>query len=180
MLVGITQAVATLIATALVDRAGRRILLFFSSLTSGLCLAALGYYFWLLEHKMDTSQVSWLPLCSLVLFVAGYSLGLGPVPWMMGVEVLDPEIKSFGATLTATVCQFGLTVITYSFQELQNMITTAGTFWLYAAVCALSMVFILFVIPETKGKSTQEIQNILSGKKVEGRGKKSESMEVII
>lgn len=177
IIVGITQSLATLISTILIDRAGRKILLFFSSLIAGLCLAALGYYFWLLEHKIDTAQVSWLPLCSLVFFIMGFSLGLGPIPWMMCVEVLDPEIKSFGATLSATTCLVGVTLVTYFFQQLKEMITTAGTFWLYAAICVLSMAFVLLVVPETKGKSTQEVQNMLAGKKLEDTGNKSESLD---
>lgn len=160
------QVVATVVTVALVDRIGRKILLYISSAMTGLCMVALGYYFWMLENKKDTSNISWIPLGSLVIYIIGYSFGLGPISWLMSVEVLDPEIRSLGATVTAATCLILLTLVTFFFQPITQLITTAVTFWLFAFFCGLSILFVWMILPETKGIPIQEVQVLLAKKKM--------------
>lgn len=132
----------------------------------GFSLVALGYYFWMLDHKMDTSNITWLPLCSIVFFIVGFSLGIGPIPWLVSSELLDPEIKSFGVTLTAATNLGGVTLVTFFFEPLVDLISAAYTFWVFSGVCVIGTIFILAVVPETKGKSVQEMQLLMAGKKL--------------
>lgn len=159
------QVVATVATVVLIDRAGRKILMYISAATTGLCMVALGYYFWRLENNMDVSSISWIPLASLVIYIIGYSFGLGPIAWLMSVEVLDPEIRSFGATVTAATCLILLTLVTFFFQPMTKLITTAVTFWLFAFFCGLCVLFAWMILPETKGISIQEVQVLLAKKK---------------
>lgn len=165
IIVGIVQTVATLVSSIMVDRAGRKILLLISSSSMGVCLLALGFYFWMQEHNTDVSNMGWLPLMSVICLIIGFSLGLGPLPWMMSGEVLAPEVKSFGTGASVTTNWVCVALVTFFFKPFLGLIGKAFTFWIFGAVCALSTFFILVVLPETKGKSIQEVQNILAGRK---------------
>lgn len=82
IIIGIVQVLMTFAAAALVEKAGRKILLLLSSTVMCLCLATLGVYFYLKDNlKHDVSNIGIIPLLSLVLFVVCFSLGYGPIPW---------------------------------------------------------------------------------------------------
>lgn len=84
IIIGIVQVLMTFASAALVERAGRKILLIFSSVVMCVCLAVLGVYFHLKDVvKTDVSNIGVIPLLSLVLFIVAFSLGYGPIPWMM-------------------------------------------------------------------------------------------------
>lgn len=162
IILGVTQTVATGASSVLVERAGRKILLLLSCSIMGLTILALGYYFWVLDRNGDTSSIGWVPLASLVGYIVAYALGLGPLPWMMAGDLLTPEMQSVGATITATTNLVCLTLVTLYFQTLLKLISTAWTFWLFAGVCAIATLFTLVVIPETKGKTAEQVQSILA------------------
>lgn len=83
IIVGVVQVVMTVSSALLIEKAGRRILLLQSSVMMGLCLIMLGVYFSLKEGGSDVTNISILPLGSVVLFIICFSLGFGPIPWMM-------------------------------------------------------------------------------------------------
>lgn len=162
IIIGVTQTLAAVVSSILVERAGRKTLLLLSCILMGISLVALGYYFWLLDTDGNTSYVEWLPLTSLVTYMITFALGLGPIPWMMAGDLFTPEMQSLGSTVTAATNLFCLTLVTLFFRTLMDLISTAGTFWLFAIVCGIATVFTLVVIPETKGKTAEQVQNILA------------------
>lgn len=83
IIIGVVQVLMTFASTVLVERAGRKVLLIQSSTVMCLCLTALGAYFHLRASGRDVSSISFVPLLSLVLFIITFSLGYGPIPWMM-------------------------------------------------------------------------------------------------
>lgn len=83
IIVGVVQVVMTVCSALLIEKAGRRILLLQSSVVMGLCLVMLGIYFMLKEGGTDVTNISFLPLASVVLFIVSFSLGLGPLPWLL-------------------------------------------------------------------------------------------------
>lgn len=80
IIVGVVQVVMTVASALLIEKAGRRILLLQSSVVMGLCLVMLGVYFHLKETGSDVTNISILPLASVVLFIVSFSLGFGPIP----------------------------------------------------------------------------------------------------
>lgn len=88
IIVGVVNFAAVFIATILIDRLGRKILLYISDVAMIITLAALGTFFYLKENNHNVDHLGWLPLASFVIFVVGFSLGFGPVPWLMMGEVL--------------------------------------------------------------------------------------------
>lgn len=88
IIVGVVQVLMTFVSAVLIDKAGRRILLLQSSIIMGLCLIALGIYFNLKDGDVDVSGIGFIPLGSVVLFIITFSLGFGPIPWMMMVSFI--------------------------------------------------------------------------------------------
>lgn len=86
---------STFIATALIDKLGRKILLYASSATMAITLITLGTFFNYKNHNADVSQYGWLPLASFVFFIVGFAIGFGPIPWLMMGEILPGKYNKF-------------------------------------------------------------------------------------
>ncbi|KAF4532913.1 hypothetical protein B566_EDAN001517 [Ephemera danica] len=158
IIVGVVQVGVTYAATILVDKAGRRILLMLSSSVMALCLAVLGVHFYLLETGVDVSNLGLIPLASVVLFIVMFSLGFGPIPWTMLGELFPGHIKGAASALACVENYILCFAVTKTFQNLLDTLGSSFTFWIFAGICAIGTVFVFFRVPETKGKSLEEIQ----------------------
>ncbi|XP_031626373.1 facilitated trehalose transporter Tret1 isoform X3 [Contarinia nasturtii] len=165
IIVGVVQVLMTFASAALVERAGRKILLLFSSTVMALCLATLGYYFFLKDSGHNVSNIGIIPLLSLVIFIICFSLGYGPIPWMMMGEMMAADIKGIATSLTVEFNWISVFIITSSFEPLKTALGPAYTFWIFGVIMAIGSVYGLMVLFETKGKSSTEIQMILAGRK---------------
>lgn len=166
IIVGVIQVVATFISSLVVDKLGRRMLLLFSSLLMGVCLAGLGLYFYLQSAEKDVSNLGWLPIVALCIYIVVFSLGFGPIPWLMCGELFAPDIKGFLGALAGTTNWILAFIITKFFVNVVDAIQRGPTFWLFMGFCLVGFVFVLIFVPETKGKSFAEIQMILSGEEI--------------
>lgn len=165
IIIGVIQVIATFISSMIVDKLGRRILLLFSALVMCLCTTALGVYFFLLDkHEDDPSvldSISWLPLLSLSLFIIAFSFGFGPIPWMMAGELCRIDIKAFVASTSGTLNWLLSFTVTSTFNSLNDAIGKGQVLWIFGGIMLLGFVFIFTIVPETKGKSVDEIQVLL-------------------
>ncbi|XP_038223363.1 facilitated trehalose transporter Tret1-2 homolog isoform X1 [Zerene cesonia] len=165
IIIGVIQVLATFVSSLVVDKLGRRILLLFSALVMCICSTALGVYFFLQDtHGSNSSiveAISWLPLLSLSLFIIAFSLGFGPIPWMMAGELCLIDIKAFVGSTAGTFNWLLSFTVTSTFNSLNNAIGSGQVFWLFAGIMVIGFIFIFFVVPETKGKSVDEIQVML-------------------
>lgn len=166
IIVGVIQVIATFVSSLVVDRLGRKLLLLQSALIMGLCLVSLGTYFYLNEQTdVDVSSLGFIPILSLCIFIVSFSLGFGPVPWLMAGEIFAADVKSYLVPVAGTTNWTLAFFITKFFGNLVNAINMGPTFWIFAGCCFVGFAFILFVIPETKGLSLIEIQRMLNGEK---------------
>ena len=101
IIVGAVQVFATFMSVILVDRAGRRVLLLISGASLAVSLVALGSFFFFDEETKKTAGL--LPLISLVVFVSAYSIGFGPLPWMMMVIIHKSSLYFHLFRLTFTM-----------------------------------------------------------------------------
>lgn len=165
IIIGVIQVIATFVSSLVVDKLGRRILLLLSALVMCICSTALGVYFFLQDqHGVDSSiveSISWLPLVSLSLFIVAFSLGFGPIPWMMAGELCLIDIKAFVGSTAGTLNWLLSFTVTSTFNSLNTAIGQGQVFWMFAGIMLIGFVFIFFVVPETKGKSVDEIQIML-------------------
>ncbi len=144
----------TFIALGTVDRLGRRPLMLFGSAGLAIIYSAMGFCY--------AHGVRGLPVLLLVLAAIGcYAMSLAPVTWVVISEIFPNRIR--GAAMSVAVCALWIAcfLLTYSFPMLNAKLGAAGTFWLYAAICVLGLVFIFFKLPETKNKSLEQIERDL-------------------
>ncbi|CAG0889699.1 unnamed protein product [Cyprideis torosa] len=163
MIVMITQVVVTCFAAGVVDRLGRRILLLVSDALMAIALLGLGIFFYIKDSIQDddlTSSYSWLPVVSLVTFIVAFSLGYGPIPWLMMGELMPSKTRAPASSLATGFNWTMSFIVTLTFNSLQDGLGAYGCFWLYSAICVGGTVFVFFLIPETKGKSLDEIQKL--------------------
>ncbi|WOK98523.1 sugar transporter ERD6-like 4 [Canna indica] len=158
---GAIQVVATGITTWLLDRAGRRILLIISTAGMTLSLLLVSAAFFLegifSEESHSYYVMSILSLVGLVAFVIAFSLGLGAIPWIIMSEILPVNIKSLAGSVATLANWLTSFVITMTANLLLNW-STGGTFALYTIVSVLTLVFVTIWVPETKGRTLEEIQ----------------------
>nr|B4KR05.2 RecName: Full=Facilitated trehalose transporter Tret1 [Drosophila mojavensis] len=164
IIVGVVNFMATFIATVLIDRAGRKILLYVSNVAMILTLFVLGGFFYCKSTGMDTSNVGWLPLSCFVVYILGFSLGFGPIPWLMMGEILPAKIRGSAASV-ATAFNWSCTfVVTKSFQDMIDVMGAHGAFWMFGAICFVGLFFVIFYVPETQGKTLEDIERKMMGR----------------
>lgn len=167
IIVGVIQVVATLLATFIVDKTGRRILLMISDFFMAISTILLAVYFQLKED--DPAQVNdlgWLPVLAVCLFIAMFSIGFGPIPWLMVGELFANNVKAYVSPLAGVFNWLLAFLVTKIFTNLRDGLGNAGVFWLFSGLSLLGTVFVFFLVPETKGITLPEIQRLLSGEKV--------------
>ncbi|KAB0794305.1 hypothetical protein PPYR_11144 [Photinus pyralis] len=160
--VSIVQFVIAYVAAMIIDKRGRRFYLMLSSIGMMVCVAALGLYFHLKLNKISFAGLGMLPLSSLVLFIVAFSLGLGPIPWMILSELLAPEIKGVGSGITVMTNWLFVFVVTFSFPLMNSGLGGHITFYVFAVILFLATCFVYYYVPETKGKTLSEIQMLLN------------------
>lgn len=154
---GSVNLVFTVAALGLVDRGGRRPLMLFGSAGLAIIYTVIGFCY--------SSHVMGRPVLLLVLAAIGcYAMSLAPVTWVVISEIFPNRIRGAAMAVAVSSLWIACFVLTYSFPTLNKHLGSAGTFWLYAAICVAGFVFIKLKLPETKGKSLEEIERELVDK----------------
>ncbi|MEG1750071.1 MAG: MFS transporter, partial [Tannerellaceae bacterium] len=138
-----------------VDKWGRRALMFVGSAGLALIYAAMGtcYFF----------GVSGLPMLLLVvLAIACYAMSLAPVVWVVLSEIFPTRIRGAAMALSTFFLWLACFLLTYTFPLLNEWLGASGTFWIYGGICLAGFFFIRTQLPETKGKSLEEIEKELT------------------
>jgi sugar porter (SP) family MFS transporter len=144
----------TFVALALVDKRGRRPLMLFGSISLAVIYTALGICY-------HTHVTGW-PMLVLVLgAIACYSMSLAPVVWVVISEIFPNRIRGAAMSIAVGSLWIACFVLTYTFPILNKKLGPAGTFWIYAAICFAGFIFIKLCLPETKGKTLEEIEKEL-------------------
>jgi len=167
IILGVVNICATVVANALIDRVGRKVLLYVSDAGMILSLGVFGAYFYM-KDVARADPPGWVPLVALMVYVVCFSVGFGPIPWLMMGEVFPARIRGAAASL-ATAFNWACTfLVTKTFMDLQMSLGAHGAFWLFACICVASVFFIIFFVPETQGKTLEEIENMFKpeGEKV--------------
>lgn len=156
------------ISVYLIDRCGRRVLMTVSCGFVIVAMILLGIQFMLLEWDFDPKRLECLPILAMVLFMM-MSIGLVPVPSTILSEFFPDDLKSiagFTASITSALFAF---ICSKTYQPLIELMTEKYVYWMYALMMTMCLVFTLVAVPETKGKTLQEIQEMLSEMSKKGR-----------
>ncbi|KAK4120842.1 general substrate transporter [Parathielavia appendiculata] len=160
LVVAVTNFLVTLAALFLIDRIGRRRILLWSIpfMIAGLLLAAYGFSFIRLTSPAQGAAI--IILVSIMVYVAGYALGLGNVPWMQS-ELFALNVRSLGSGISTSTNWGANFVIGLTFLLLMDALTPSWTFVLYAAICTTGYGLIWKFYPETAGLSLEEAAGLL-------------------
>ncbi|XP_026456447.1 sugar transporter ERD6-like 7 isoform X1 [Papaver somniferum] len=147
----------TALGVSLIDRAGRRALLLVSA--TGLVLGCLldGAAFFMKDHELLLDAVPALTVTGILVYIGSFSIGMGAVPWVVMSEIFPINVKGVAGSLATLVSWFGTWVASYTYNYLMSW-STYGTFMIYALINGLAIIFIARVVPETKGRTLEEIQ----------------------
>ncbi|KAJ9187696.1 hypothetical protein P3X46_003121 [Hevea brasiliensis] len=153
----IIQVVVTALNTTVIDKGGRKPLLLISA--SGLVIACIvtGISFYLKANELALQSVPILAVTGILLYIGSFSAGMGAVPWVVMSEIFPINIKGVAGSLATLVNWFGAWTISYTYNFLMSW-SSYGTFILYAAINALGILFVAKVVPETKGRTLEQIQ----------------------
>jgi len=155
VITGAINLVFTLLAIGLVDRCGRRPLMLVGCAGIGLSHLMIGAAYIL---QLKGLAVLIFTLCSL----GCYGMSLAPITWVLIAEIFPNRIRGAAISVAVSALWIACFILTYTFPILNGALGTATTFWLYAAICFAGFVFVFFKVPETKGKSLEEIERGLT------------------
>ncbi|XP_048575089.1 sugar transporter ERD6-like 16 isoform X2 [Triticum urartu] len=158
ILIGIVQIPITLLGAFLMDRSGRRVLLMVSASGTFLGCFLTGISFYLKAHGLFLEWVPALALSGILVYIGAYSIGMGPVPWVVMSEIFAINIKAIGGSLVTLISWLGSFAVSYSFNFLMDW-SSAGTFFMFSAASLVTILFVARLVPETKGKTLEEIQD---------------------
>ena len=154
--VGLVNFGMTVVAIVFTDRIGRKPLLYIGLCGMLAALISLGFAF----HFADIlgSGLKWLAVGSVLVYIASFAMSLGPVGWILVSEILPLKIRGFAMSL-CTVANFGFNfIVVLSFLPMIETLGKAATFWIFGGITVLSLLFVFFFIPETKGISLEKIE----------------------
>ena len=155
--VGIVNVGMTIVALRLLDRAGRRPLLLIGTTLMALALATLAIVF---AAGAGGTVGSVVAVGGLMLYVAAFAISLGPIFWLLNAELYPLQDRSKAAA-TGTMANWTFNfIVALTFLPLIDLAGRSGAFWIYAGICVLTFVFCWRLVPETKGKHLEDIQEI--------------------
>ncbi|KAL2748996.1 facilitated trehalose transporter Tret1-like [Vespula maculifrons] len=161
--VGAIQVIGSYLSTSLMERTGRRPLLLISCMGMCICHYVLGTFCYLQELNYDISVFGWIPVVALSVYVITYCLGMGPGPYVICSEIFEQDIFSLAIAITLLFTWIIAFMVVKFFANLVDLIGMFGCFFILGTSCILTFIFIYVFIPETKGRSREDILNELNG-----------------
>ena len=182
--VGLIQFVGTGLACLIMDKAGRRILLLIMAIGMCVALVGLGLYFEIyippkddssssdavslvgsISHSVPASKISWLSILCIVLFNLAFSLAWGPIPWLVMSEIFPLRARGPASSIATLSNWLLVFIVTNRFPSMQAGLTPQGTYWFFGGWCFVGFVFVYLLMPETKGKTLEEIEALFDKKR---------------
>ena len=154
VITGIVNLVFTVVAICTVDRWGRRPLMLFGAAGLSLCYAAIGACYF---YKIQGVFV----LLFVLLAIAIYAMTLAPITWVLLSEVFPNQMRAAAMSMSVSTLWVACFLLTVTFKPINATLGPSGTFWLYGGICFVGLLIFLKVVPETRGKSLEQIENEL-------------------
>ncbi|HEY6632980.1 MAG TPA: sugar porter family MFS transporter [Rhizobiaceae bacterium] len=159
--VGGVNVAATLIAIAFIDRLGRRPLLLAGLVGMGLALLVVGFAFLSIESEpagAGPTMAGIVTLAGLVVFIISFAFSLGPVVWTVINEVFPGRVRGRAVAIATAVNWGSAFLVSQFFLTLIETVGASATFWLFTFFCLAGWIWVWRIVPETKGRSLEEIE----------------------
>lgn len=162
MAVGFTKTIFILVATFLLDKIGRRILLLVSSGGMVLSLLGLATGLTIIDHHHDQKIPGAVTLCIMCTLssVAFFSIGMGPIAWVYSSEIFPLRLRAQGCSMGVAVNRIMSGVVLISFISLYKAITIGGAFFFYSGIGAIGWIFFYTLLPETQGRPLEDMERL--------------------
>lgn len=151
VIIGTVNTVFTFVAIAFIDKYGRRTLLLWGISGMVTCLGGVGLMF-----HIELSSGPWL-LLFILGFIASFAMSLGPIPWVLISEIFPTKFRGVAMSISILMVWIGVVLITQLTPILLEGIGGAFTFWIFMFNAIILIIFTYNMIPETKGKTLEEI-----------------------
>ncbi|XP_012230915.2 facilitated trehalose transporter Tret1-like isoform X1 [Linepithema humile] len=161
MILGAIQVIFTIISMIIIDRIGRKPLLIISSIGSACSTAMVAAYFNLQHNHVDTSELGWLAATGVVMYIVMYSLGMASLFFTLGSELLATNVKALGSTIAIFTVNLWAFAVTKLYMVIVESSGIHMPFWIFTASSFACALFTFFYVPETKGKTLEQIQQKL-------------------
>ncbi|HEX6465813.1 MAG TPA: MFS transporter, partial [Terriglobales bacterium] len=148
---GAVNLVFTFVAIGTVDKLGRRLLMLTGSAGLAIIYTLLGAFYYVHSHGAHM-------LVLVVAAIGCYAMSLAPVTWVVISEIFPNRIRGAAMSVAVTALWIASFILTYTFPLLNRGLGAAMTFWIYAGICLAGFLFIKARLPETKGKTLEEIE----------------------
>ncbi|XP_045539843.1 facilitated trehalose transporter Tret1 [Papilio machaon] len=167
IIMGVVQVVTSCITPLVVDRLGRKLLMWTTSLGLTIFLGIIGVYALLDSHyKYDVAHVAFIPLLCLIIYMILFTLGVGPVPWILVAEMFPAKTKCLASGIASFMCWLAGFVWTRFFRDVAAAYGIYTAFWVLAVCCGAGFLFsVSSLLPETRGKTFDQIQQMLNKSK---------------
>ncbi|XP_046471481.1 facilitated trehalose transporter Tret1 [Neodiprion pinetum] len=160
LVVGAAQLVSSILAAVLIDILGRKVLLVASSSLMGIFMFLLGWFFNVQQEDPEFADaISWMPLTWIALFFAAFSLGVGPIAWVLLGEIFPVHVKLEAAITMAVLNWLASLSLTLLFGEMLDGMGEAKTMWFFGVMSWAGAIFTLVFIKETKLRSLIDLQD---------------------
>lgn len=153
--IGVVNVLMTIVSMWLIDRAGRRPLLLTGIAGMIVTLFALGYAF---HAPMHGGSLATVAVICMMLYVASFAISLGPIFWLLIAEIYPTTVRSSAEGLSATFNWGSNLLVSLTFLTLLEAIGASRTFWLYGVFAIGAWIFSYYLVPETKGKTLEQIE----------------------
>jgi SP family galactose:H+ symporter-like MFS transporter len=168
-IVGLTNVLATFIAIGLVDKLGRKPILYIGFVVMAIGLGVVGT---MMHLGIHTHGQQFFSVGMLLIFIIGFAMSAGPLIWTLCSEVQPLKGRDFGIGCSTFTNWAANWVVGVSFLSLLNGIGNAGTFWLYGAFNVVFIIFTYWLVPETKGVTLEQIESkLMDGKRLRDIGR---------
>ena len=151
LIIGITNFLFTIVAMATIDKLGRKLLIFLGAITLGISFSALGFCFYTNSQGVHV-------LALVLLSIAFFASSIGPVTWVLLSEIFPNRIRGLATSIAVMAMWIANFILALTFPSLNAYLGMARTFWIYAGVCLAGALFIILWVPETKGKTLEQIE----------------------
>lgn len=168
---GLVFVLATFIAVGMVDKSGRKPALKIGFAVMSISMAIVGACMLMLEAGNAPAWLPYVAALMTMMTIAGFAMSAGPIVWVLCSEIQPLKAREFGVACSTMTNWITCAIVGATFLSLVDTLGSANTFWLYAGLNALFIFFTIYVVPETKNVSLEQIEkNLMSGKKLRDIG----------
>jgi len=158
MILGLVFVVCSIVCMIITDYSGRKSLLMISTIGSACSTAMVATYFQLQYNHVDISNITWLPATGVILYSVMHSLGLSPLPMTLASELFSTNVKALGTMIGGLTMSIASFLVVKLFPIISEDAGVHTPFWIFTAFSIAGALFTFLYVPETKGRTLEQIQ----------------------